>query len=226
MVVVGLIIFTLRAERRSALVAMVTFCASLLIVWSPWVIRNYLSLGEFVPTTTLGGHNLLRDHQTLGEADYLRFRTARENEARKKDYFAAQGIDLEQTPEVEQDKLFRETALDFIRTYPGRYVIMSAVRFFRLWLNQGLGLDPDMLSYAATLVNGPLILLALVACLRYRGDWTIPALPLLALLIYSTMLYMVMAAELRYSIPFTPLVIVLSAYGLVNIAEPVMPGAN
>jgi hypothetical protein len=75
-----------------------------------------------------------------------------------------------------------------------------------------------MLRYAATMVNGPLVLLALVAYLRFRSDWTKPALLLLTLLAYNTALCMAIVAELRYSIPFTPLVIILSAYALVNIA--------
>jgi hypothetical protein len=63
-----------------------------------------------------------------------------------------------------------------------------------------------------------LILLALVAYLHFRGDWVESAPPLLALLVYSTALYMAIAVELRYGIPFTPLLTVLGAYGFVNVA--------
>jgi len=214
---IGLIIVTLYAEKRKAFLAIVTFCLSLLLVWSPWIIRNYLALDAFVPASTLGGHNLLKNHQTLGETDYLRFRNAREDEEIKRSFFAARGIDLKRLSEVERDKLFRDTALDFILTYPGRYVILSIVRFFRLWFNLGLGLGPNVLSYAAILTNGPLIILALIAYLRFRGNWIKPARLLLVLLAYSTALYMAIAAELRYSIPFTPLVILPSAHALTSM---------
>jgi len=215
---VALIVVALRAEKRRTLVAVATFCLSLLVVWSPWIIRNYLVLDTFVPVSTLGGHNLLKNHQTLGEADYLRFRNTQEDEVIKERLFAARGIDIKQLSEVEQDELFRAAALDFIRTYPDRFLTLSVVRFFRLWFNQGLGLGPNMLAYVATAVNGPLILLTLTACLCFRGDWIKLALPLLALLVYSTAFYVATAAELRYSIPFMPLIIILSAYALVNIA--------
>jgi 4-amino-4-deoxy-L-arabinose transferase-like glycosyltransferase len=206
------------ADRRKVLLAIATFCLSLITVWSPWVVRNYLALGEFVPAGTLGGLNLLRDHQTVGTADYLRFRDTQENEIAKKNLFAAEGIDLSQLSEVEQDKLFRKTALDFIFAYPDRYLILSIVRFFRLWFHQGLGSGPSMLSYVATLVNVPLMFLALLACLWFHGNWIRSALPLVALLGYGTVFYMATVAEVRYSVPFTPLLIIFSAYALMDLA--------
>jgi 4-amino-4-deoxy-L-arabinose transferase-like glycosyltransferase len=122
---VGLIIVTLRVGRQRTLVAIATLCLCTLVVWSPWIIRNRLALGKFVPVSTLGGHNLLRDHYTLGETDYLRFRDTTEYKSGEKELFSARGIDLSRLSEVQQDRLFREVALDFIRAYPNRYVVLS-----------------------------------------------------------------------------------------------------
>lgn len=224
-VAAGLIIFLLRAEGwRRIFVAITVFCLSVVVVLLPWIFRNYLALGAFVPASTLGGHNLLRNHQTLGEPDYLRFRTAQEDKIVTENLFVTKGIDLSDFSEVEQDKLFRETAVDFITTYPDRYIILSLIRFPRLWFQQGLSLAPDRLGYVAVLVNGALMLLTVMAVLYFRDNWTKPALLLLMLLAYATVLYMAIAAELRYSIPFTPLLVILGAYAIVNISTWLLSG--
>jgi len=215
-VVIGLIVVALRFEKRRILAAVITFCLSLFAVWSPWIIRNYVDLGAFVPTSTSGGLNLLEDHYALGETDYLRYRGDYSEEL-ESSLSAATGMNIQHLSEVQQDHLFRDIALGIIRTYPDRYIILSIVRFFRLWFNQELGLPPDMLAGAAMLANAPLMLLAGLALLRYRRELPTRALLIPLTLIYVTVFYMAAAAELRFSVPFIPFLIILSAYAVVNL---------
>jgi len=214
-VAIGFIWWCLRFGEQGKL-AIVAFCLALLSVWAPWIGRNYRSLGALVPTTTLAGHNLLRDQQTLSEDDYLRFRYAEENEANQIHLLVQQGYDVDVISETERDRMFRIAALDMIRAYPDRYLILTSVRLARLWLGLGLGSRVSLMSCVASLVNGPLIILALWAVVHRRQTWFRSVWLLPALLVYGTTAYVTTVADVRYSIPFTPSMIILACSSLIR----------
>jgi len=98
------------------------FLAATVVVLSPWLVRNHL--GGLGPATlsTAGGENLL-----MGNNDLARLGGFQEGV-----------IERHNLPEKLQDGLYREEALSWIRSHPGRYLVLSSIRASRL-----LGFEPD-----------------------------------------------------------------------------------
>lgn len=206
----------------------VLVCAAItlggVVVISPWVYRNFEVFGAFIPTSTLGGQNIFRDHYLIDRDDYLRYRGTRVVAKAAKEMFDRRfgSVAVVETADNTQpliDRVYREEAIAKIRQYPGRYTLLSLVRVLRLWFNVGYGSPPSWRSYL--ILVGHLTLLGLIvkALVSYPGTWMRKMTPMFTFVVHHTLSYMAIAGEFRYSVPLMPYLMMVSSYALVRIFE-------
>lgn len=131
--------------RRGALLSFVGFAA----FWLPWVIRNAISLDTFVPTSTESGVVLYQGNSagaTGGTRGYV--------DARDADPLpAAEGLD-----EVEQDRLYREAALQWMSQHPGSVLALAPKKLANMFRPTYAG--SSLRNTLVTLFTYPVLILA------------------------------------------------------------------
>ncbi len=195
-----------RRGRRRALFEAALVLVGFVAVMSPWWVRNYRVHGRFVPATTEGGYTLWVTNNPLADGGGHCFLPDADG--------AFDGLS-----EVEVDRLFWRKGMAHIRAHPGHFARLAAAklaRFWRLWPHA------DYVGRGTAVVAGasftPILLLAIWGTLRSRGHWR-GVLLLLLLCGYYTALHMVFMAITRYRVPLVPYLIVLAAWGLVDVAR-------
>jgi 4-amino-4-deoxy-L-arabinose transferase-like glycosyltransferase len=158
------------------------------VVMSPWWVRNARVFHRFVPTVLWVGASLYDglNPAATGGSD-MRF---------------TEDPDLRTLDELKQDSVLRDRALDFARRQPLQAVRLAAIkigRFWSPWPNaENLRFRP--IALASALVTLPLFGLILLGFWACRGD--LRALVLLAgPLLYFCVLHMVFVSSVRYRIP-------------------------
>ena len=157
-----------RAARGKVVLRMAALVAGTVVAMSPWIIRNYLLVHEFVPTSTLGGVAAQEGLYTCEHlSQYESFSESQRGAGRERAEFARQlGLQFEgdyyyqffYTPQDEMK--FNRALLNHVskeyRSNPGVLVGCAAKNFFfKFWF---LGKNPD-----TTRMN-MLVQLPLVAC--------------------------------------------------------------
>jgi 4-amino-4-deoxy-L-arabinose transferase-like glycosyltransferase len=233
-----LVLFWWALDRRwlQILSMCAVFCLAFAAVLSPWVIRNYRLFNAFIPGSVYSGKPFYEGNYALGEADYLRHRGAEEASIALREvlvtrfgaapdgpdlssYVRAKGID-----DVELNRVASQEAVKLITAHPEDYLVLSTVRFMRLWFHHRFvtfmlmgGKIPNAWSVAA--INAVLLGLAVAAFIWFRGSWVRSAVPLVALVLYNTAVYSATHAIGRYNVPIMPYVIVLAAFTMVRLCS-------
>jgi 4-amino-4-deoxy-L-arabinose transferase-like glycosyltransferase len=220
-----LIFWKLRKDWYEAVKGLGIFSITLLLVLAPWIIRNYMAFGHFISGNTHSGLTFFQGNYALGEPDFLRYRDWEESDEvlRKElgmDPASESGIfrlaASKGMSEYQVDQMARAEAVQAILAHPDRYLVLSLMRFFRLWFNIGYGAPPTLQSYMVLAVNGALLSLALMAFLFYRGSWLKQAVPVATLIAFNTALHMAVLAIFRYHIPVMPCVALFAGFTLVK----------
>jgi hypothetical protein len=133
---VGWIFFQHRARGIMIALALVVACAAPQI---PWVVRNYRVFGVPVVTTTLGGFNVYRHNGMIEEGKYHTGYTHEEFEPKVRRLALSTGRPLEAFTEAELNALLYKEGTRIIRTYPLRYLKLSAMRAVWIWYNENSG---------------------------------------------------------------------------------------
>lgn len=193
---------------RPTLILMAVFVLTL----APWTLRNQRLFGTFVPVSTLSGLNLYQAHAGIAEPDALRVRRPTEAIRDLRQRLADKGINPDALNEAQFDRAAQREALALIVQHPGRYVYLFFNRFLRLWLNLGYYGPPSLASRLLAIGNGILLLGMALAWVRFRGAWWVAALPALAVVLYFTLFHMVIHAQVRYSFPVVPYVMLFAGY--------------
>jgi len=232
----ALIVPGVRANWRGPLVA--TTCV--VVVVTPWMVRNYLLLGRHVGLSTGAGHVAMaatieaegKRGQALYDALEARYGEAfRRTHGRPMTYIDGALPD--------QDEIRKRDFIDFVGSQPLRYARHVASRVYWLWLprswSDAVGIDSDFSELLAArrrdalgvklgllaidaLVIGLAGLGFLFALLEFRRFG-----PIVVTIAYGTVVYGLVAAYARYRVPFLPLVAVLAVlgaaktYDLVNV---------
>jgi hypothetical protein len=187
---------------------------------APWMIRNFVKVGEFAPRSTLGLEMRLGNNEAVWRA--------RTGSALKLEqdfspsYSSVEATEFRSLGESAYDKRCATLAMQFIRADPGRFLIMSVRRFRSWWL----GDEPSgaMLSIH-TRLNMPLL---------KRASGLIPTLGLVCGLImalgkglrtglilgsvatFPALYYWTVSCE-RFRFPIEPCMLVLGGYALARI---------
>ncbi len=196
---------------------------------SPWTYRNYALTGRFIPVTTGGGWNLWvgnyvpadgRDFDELSGERLDRLKrgykavTSKDVDLRMYDH-AFRADQQQEEPLVlgpEKDALFLKSALEHIwgnRAAVVGLLIRKAGRFWADLYSQRL----KKYQPAAAVVQWSLVILGLCGFIlgseaRRRG-W-----PLVLPILYSWALHTLTVSTMRYGVPFVPLLLLLSFWGL------------
>jgi 4-amino-4-deoxy-L-arabinose transferase-like glycosyltransferase len=209
--------------RPRALAGAVVGGVVILLVWLPWVFRNWSAFGEFVPLSSYSGMTLYSG--TL--EDFHEFMERIDEELRRggiDDYFA---------DEVGSNRYLTRVAKERIAAHPVHYLLISARRSWRFWIYDFPWQEGFLERWRSAssihdylrLLGRPLLqlmsvlllaaLLASIWTLRRRRDcW-----PYFLLLLYCTVMHALLFPIIRYSVPVQGLAIVLIATAAVQIVE-------
>jgi hypothetical protein len=133
---IGWIFFQHRARGVAMAVALVVACA---VPQIPWVVRNDQVFGVPLVTTTLGGFNIYRHNGIIEEGKYNPGYTHEEFEPKVRRLARSTGRPLESFTETELNALLYKEGTRIIRTYPLRYLKLSALRTVWIWYNENSG---------------------------------------------------------------------------------------
>lgn len=125
--------------RERGFVMSAVFVVGFAAVQVPWVVRNYRVFGEPLVTTTLGGFNLYRHNAMIEEGKYHTGYSHPEMERRVHRLAETTGRPLESLNETELNALLKAEAARIIKTYPLRYLKLSAMRTVWIWYNENSG---------------------------------------------------------------------------------------
>ena len=225
-VVIGGVLFESwwrRLNLRDVITPTLMLSGLVLLFMAPWLIRNQLVLGRPVLGSSLIGYNLYRHNYMIDTTDYFRHVGGKEGLAAT-DALISRRTDLSGVEnEAQMDRVYREEAVELIRAYPLRYVSLSAYRFLPLWFNwgypQAYGREPGSMDYAVMVYQGILLILALIGL--YRALWR--TWPLWGNILAISLIYMAVDSRLLYVIPVMPLVISLSAGGVIWLLGKLLP---
>ena len=219
----------LRYPPRQAWRGAAVLAAGFLLLWSPWVIRNYVSVGKAGDSTVListfssGMYPYFEydhDPRTVGEPYRYDPNTAEINSSFGSALQAiATSIRQHPAEELEWYLIGKPVTLwswDIVEGGDDAY-IYPLLR--SPYMYSAPFIDTHNVMF---LIHWPLVELALIACLvvwlpyprKLLGDRSLALAQLLSsLLLYNTVILMVLTPYVRYSIPFLPL-----QYGMAAIA--------
>jgi len=173
---------------------------------APWWMRNAAVHGRFVAGTTEGGVTFwVTNNEEAEGGGHVDFRSA------------AGGF--EGLNELEIDREFYRRGLAYIRAHPGHLIRLAGEKFVRFWRLWPHASEPSV-GLAVAIVGAvsftPVLLLGMWGAVVSRRHWR-PLLLFYLLLFYCTALHMVFMAVTRHRVPIVPYLIVLAAYGLVEL---------
>ena len=204
--------------RRGALL----FIGAMVLVLSPWVVRNYFEQHAFIPGDTVGGLNLFIGNHT-GATGGFDERPIQKNPA------ARQAL-AEGKRDAAYDAVLRNQALRWIRSHPRSFVKLVARRTYmyttvgRDWLVTDLGSNVLVaISPAQDWYTRILLALGLFGGIIGLGDRRRTFLPL-AVVAYFGATVAVFYFQARYRLPAMPFVVLLAAYALSVLGRAAMSG--
>lgn len=209
--------------RSVARIAVLLLCTG--VVMSPWVIRNFMLVGEFVPTSSMLGVSMQSgqftcEHLTLTrgfqELDATGVVPERANLARalgyqfKDDYYQ---YFYRTADEIAFNKMLLHRALERYRENPGVLAKCASLNLFNFWFAGK--------SWKATWLN--VVIQLPLLCAALAGAWwlyrsgcrdriAVPAL----FILYLLAVHLPIHAQARYSVPLVPLLAVLAAPAVVR----------
>jgi 4-amino-4-deoxy-L-arabinose transferase-like glycosyltransferase len=192
----------------------------LIVIMTPWLLRNGLALGRPILGSSLASYNLYRHNHVIGKNHYFRY-VGPEEAAQAIEHLISRHPNLRgDENEAEMDLIYRSEALQIIRAHPAQYALLSAYRFFPLWFDwkiaEAYGRSTNRYAYLIMVLQAMLLLLALVG-IKKMGSLT---WPLWGSILIISLAYMAVDARLLYLMPVMPLVISLSARGASKLLLP------
>jgi len=209
---IGLLFAIGHGRRAGKMFAVVI--VTMMVVLSPWLIRNYIVLGEMVPGGTEGGLTFFSGNN----------REEWDNPALRGTYLIPKGRRVARAgkTEIEVDRTYLRMGLDFVRKNPGKFVRLAGYKFLRFWrIMPQTGFTPwvsrrkqlvSLFSYGLLL---PFFVLGLLVSLRRWRKMLNGYLPIL----YFMGVSMVFYGSTRLRFPISPLILSFAAFGLVWAGE-------
>ncbi|HAY81430.1 MAG TPA: hypothetical protein DCY79_16625 [Planctomycetaceae bacterium] len=206
-----LIAVALGPRRKDHLAIGGAMLLGLVIIMTPWWVRNYRITGHLVPTTLQVGASLYDglNPQATGASnmDFVApFYTA------ELALEASAEAPLPDVFEYRLDRRMRDAAVTYAREHPGRAIQLAGIKLVRMWNLWPNANEFGNLTARLVVLIGylPLLCLALCGVYQYaRRDW--PYLLCCLPAIYFTCLHMIFVSSIRYRQPAMLVLIVLAA---------------
>ncbi|MBY0586464.1 hypothetical protein K2X85_04765 [bacterium] len=199
---------TSRWQRsRDLLLSATVFVATMF----PWWYRNHQIFGTIVITTTNVGESLYDGWNERADGS--------------SNFWFKQNAAEFPTGELDQDRHFRQKAIDWAIANPARVVELGGIKFLRFW---SLWPNEERLrSWPVVLITTPLTLLIYGAAL-FGWGWSVRQSPRLRVTAMATLLpiaifcvmHLIFVSSVRYRVPLIPL---LALWGGVSVARTIMP---
>ncbi|MCD6219864.1 glycosyltransferase family 39 protein [Candidatus Calescamantes bacterium] len=198
-----IILFLLRKRRR--IVPVLLSLLLLAITYSPWVVRNWIVFHHFILTTTDGGWVLYSGNNPMNRSGG-----------------GIEGIDVKfpeeakNLNEIERDQYFKKKAIEFIRSHPKEFILLSFKKFSRLWRlypSPTSGYDQRRFILTMLFSYGILLPFAITGFLLSFRNFQQTFFLSLPLIIF-TLTHMVFIGSIRYRVPLLPCFIIFSAWGV------------
>jgi 4-amino-4-deoxy-L-arabinose transferase-like glycosyltransferase len=217
---IGWICYRLRQQGMALHRAISAFTLAFVLMVSPWLVRNYLTFGEFVFVKSNFGvelHVANYEGSTGLSAGLPLHPGANEHELAK----------LRQMGELPYVAEKKGEALRFIAAHPGTFIWLSLKRALYFWtgtpqLMQIFWLSGRFVAARYVLFTSISVVAFLGLFLAFRNSS--PAAPLFAiLLMVFPLAYYVTHPTPRYRHPIEPAMVVLAAYALTNVVSRTPP---
>jgi len=179
----------------------IAFC----LVMLPWTLRNQRAMGRFIPTSTLMGTNLYKGNHVATQGAYFWSTDSLLTPAIKS---RVAGVS-----EAEKDRILGAEARKMILANKGAVALLTLRKIPRLWLNLGYGRQPSKKSLALAAAHLALVVLMIYALAAIPPDVRAIGFAPLTTIVFSTIMYLAVAAEVRFVFPLVPLVLPYSALG-------------
>jgi hypothetical protein len=173
-------------------------------VMLPWGIRNQVTHGQFILTTTKLGYNLYKYYHPRMTADQT--------------VPVVPFPDLDDLSEPQREAVMRRDGLSFMRSDPPRTLWFMANKLallFKLTPSNEVNRQYALVSLASYGVLLPFMVAGFVIALRQRGDF----LPVIAYVLFSVATKAAVFAGIRLRMQIEPFLILLAATALVAAFE-------
>jgi hypothetical protein len=183
---------------RSAAIGIV----ALLLVMLPWAVRNEVTQGRFILTTTKLGYNLYKYYHPLMTADQT--------------VAVVPFPEFGDRTEPEREALLRDYGVRFMRNDPGRtlwFMANKAALLFKLTPSNEVNRKYALASVASYGVLLPFMVAGLAMAIRRGGDW----LPIVGYVLFSVASKIVVFAGIRLRMQVEPFLILLASLALVSL---------
>ena len=213
------LMFVLRANKltwRRAVLLLVTMFICFWLVMSPWVIRNAILFGRFIPGTTLTGRVMLTGLHMSTVDPSLGLAPLMPSEVDEM---------VRDLDDVEKNEVLMRESIKYLFRHPLVWLSGAPRKINKMWLNASDWSSRYFLyypttqrnhnvSYSLLLPNLFLLIFAFLAIFRNKGGWLRKAVPIFVAIIVLTLAETFVEAAGRHSMKLMPSVMVLAAHGL------------
>ncbi|MDZ7330980.1 MAG: glycosyltransferase family 39 protein [candidate division KSB1 bacterium] len=181
----------------------------------PWLIRNYCVFNQPFVLSTNSGYNFWMGNNTWATP-------TTGNSIRYPDYLAKELTQAKS--EVEQEKIFYQDALQYIKKNPGKFILLTFKKAVNLWQlyptpTTGYKMMDRLSKLMSVLSYGPILLFAifgLIISWRDRKEYTL----LFVLLFVSfTISYAFFITKTRFRLPLDPYLIMLASFAIAELGR-------
>ena len=201
---------SVRPWRRRATFAAAGW-AALLLVMLPWGIRNQVTHGQLILTTTKLGYNVYKYYHPSMTADQT--------------VPVVPYPDLDDLTEPQREAVMRREGIRFMLADPPRTLWFMANKLallFKLTPSNEVNRKYALVSVASYGVLLPFMVAGLVMAFRRGGDW----LPVVAYVLFSVATKAAVFAGIRLRMQIEPFLIVLAAAALVEVIRRLAPATG
>lgn len=199
--------------RKAAVVGV-----SMLVVMSPWAIRNHNVFGKWWLGTSMNGYNVFRMSSQVGTDEPLHYVDSFEADTMSHRLLARRADLRGNENEAEMDKVYLEEGMSQVKKNPVKYLRLCGYRFMQLLTNidvkatYGVKLGViDRVSLAQQLLYLALAVVGMFLMRKEQWPW------ILAIGVQIAG-YSALVAQWRYAIPIMPLFITFAAIAVVRLA--------
>ena len=203
-----------RINFQGFLKTAMTIIVPVILIMTPWLIRNQIVFGRPIIGSSLVGYNLYRHNYMISTNDYLRYVAGAEGYQATQKLIASHPDEMKGNEnEAQMESFYRKEAVKIISAHPIQYLMLCAYRILPLWFNwqvpEAYGIPTGNHGYIIMGIQGIFLVLAGIglsmAPLRTWQLW--------GSIILVSLAYMAVDSQLLYMMPVMPLLISLGAGG-------------
>lgn len=193
---------------KSFIKASVVTFAMMMLVISPWTIRNYLVHHKFIPVASNGGINFLLGNNPKASGTNL---------APWPTYSPAQEKMLENLREVDMDRQYFKWGLMYIHQDPLRYFKLAFKKFLIFWFDS-YGSYKTPYGFITRIFDAFLLIAGFLGILCSLADWRKYLMAYL-FIVSTASVYMIFFVVIRNRFQIIPLLSLFAAYGLITFVS-------